>query len=376
MGGKSRVGLSARADDIGVYIHIPFCAKKCSYCDFHSRPGQEGLIGQYVAALVAEIGERAPMAAGRRAVSVFFGGGTPSLLTVDRVRRITGAVRKNFDLHPAAEISLEANPESATPRKLGGYRKAGVNRISIGVQSLSDDSLARLGRVHTAGQARAAVGNARAAGFANVSADMMFGLPGQDVGQWLRELDELAALGPDHVSCYQLTPEPGTPMHRRAAAGRLALPEDGLEMFDGAERLLRKHGYNHYEVSNYARPGFECLHNLGYWEYRDYMGFGAAAHGTINGVRWANVKSIESYIERVARTGRAVRREETVTAEMERTERLMLGLRLRGGVTFDKDEVTGGIANMISAGFLEISGGRLRATRRGWRTLDSVLAAL
>jgi len=361
---------------LGIYIHIPFCRQKCSYCDFHSVGLDRPLMDEYLAALVKEIFLTGETTRGVKVSSVFFGGGTPSLLTTRQVVKVLGAVFKTFDVADDAEITFEANPESLTPSKLRGYMGAGVNRLSIGVQSLSGERLNTLGRVHTAAQGRHAVDAAIGAGFTNISIDLMFSIPGQSVGEWEAELGEVCRWGLKHISCYQLTAEPGTPFGRKVVRGSIHMPEIGLELFDTAERILAGGGFGHYEISNYALPGFECVHNLGYWRRYDYLGFGASAHSLMAGKRWANVKAIGAYIKRTGEAGRAAYRSEKITAQTAQRELLMLGLRLREGVELKKTGLTEKINELTVQGLLEITGTHLRATGRGWRLLDSVLAAI
>ncbi len=364
------------AHPIGVYIHIPFCRRKCFYCDFPSVEGREGLVGRYVSALSREIESWGKTARGADVASIYVGGGTPSILDSDQVSRILRAVMDNFNVRPGAEITVETNPESVTMEKLSGYRKAGVNRVSIGVQSLDDVELRFLERVHDAGQARKAVKMAKEAGFENLSADLMFAIPGQTVERWTERLRDAVDWGVTHMSCYELTPEPGTRLAVAVARGEIRLPENGADFFDETERTLESRGFVHYEISNYAKPGFECAHNVGYWEYRDYIGAGAGACGTMGGVRTENVRDPEKYIERVETSGRAVSKEERLTPENIRLERLMMGLRLKEGIRIAGVEITKNVERLIADGFLAIHGGRLRATARGWRVLNTVLGDL
>ena len=360
-------------EPIGVYIHIPFCRRKCFYCDFPSVEGGEGLVGRYVSALTREIASCGKTARRADVASIYIGGGTPSILDAEQVTRILRVVMDNFTVRPGAEISVEMNPESVTMEKLAGYRAGGVNRASVGVQSLDDDELKFLERVHDAGQARKAVKMAKEAGFENLSVDLMFAIPGQTVEGWAERLREAADWGVTHISCYELTPEPGTRLAVAVARGEVKLPENGADFFDETERTLESLGYVHYEISNYAKPGFECVHNVGYWEYRDYIGAGAGACGAMSGVRTENIRDPQKYIERVETSSSAVAKEERLTPENIRLERLMMGLRLKEGVWITDVEITKNIETLVDDGFLEIHGRRLKATARGWRVLNSVL---
>lgn len=360
-------------EPIGVYIHIPFCKRKCFYCDFPSVEGRDALVGRYVSALSCEIESWGKTARDANVASVYIGGGTPSILDAGQVSRILRAVTDNFNVRPGAEITIEMNPESVTMEKLVGYRTAGINRVSIGVQSLDDEELKFLERVHDAGQARHAVIMAKEAGFENVSADLMFAIPGQVVDGWAGRLREVAGWGLTHISCYELTPETGTPLAMAVSRGDVKLPENGADFFDETERTLESLGFGHYEISNYARPGYECVHNVGYWELRDYIGAGAGAFSTMRGVRTENVRDPEKYIERVETSSSSVSKEERLTPDNMRLEQLMMGLRMKDGVQLASVEITKNIETLIGDGFLEIHGGRLKATARGWRVLNLVL---
>ena len=288
---------------LGVYVHVPYCLKKCPYCDFNSH-ARDGELPEaaYTEAIRREIRRWAPQAHGRPAASVFFGGGTPSLFTPAFFAAVLDELHAHIGLAPDCEITLEANPGASEAERFAGYRAAGVNRLSIGVQSLTDAHLAALGRVHSADEARAAAAQARQAGFADLNLDLMFGLPGQTPEQAVADLDGLLALAPDHIALYQLTLEPNTVFWARPPT----LPdEDGLADTEAALRSrLAQAGFRHYEVSNHARPGRECRHNRNYWEFGDYLGLGAGAHGKLTtpaGVmRTRNYAGPEAYLERAA----------------------------------------------------------------------------
>jgi oxygen-independent coproporphyrinogen-3 oxidase len=358
---------------IGVYIHIPFCKRKCFYCDFPSVEGRDALVVRYVSALSCEIASWGKTAHGADVASIYVGGGTPSILDAGQVSRILRAVMGNFNVRADAEITIEMNPESVTLEKLVGYRTTGVNRVSIGVQSLDDAELKFLERVHDAGQARHAVKMAKDAGFENVSADLMFAIPGQTVEGWAERLREVVDWGVTHLSCYELTPEHGTPLAVAVSRGKVKLPENGADFFDETERTLETLGFGHYEISNYARPGYECVHNIGYWELRDYIGAGSGACGTMRGVRTENVRDPGKYIERVETSSNVVSKEERLTPDNMHLERLMMGLRLKDGVQLAGVEITKNIETLVDEGFLEMHAGRLKATARGWRVLNLVL---
>jgi oxygen-independent coproporphyrinogen-3 oxidase len=362
----------------GVYVHIPFCVAKCRYCDFVSRPLAAGALEPYLAALEREIA--AAPEAGRRAGTVFFGGGTPSLLDGGQLGRILAAVRSTFSVEPAAEISVEANPGTLSAAKAADFQALGVNRVSLGVQSLDDDLLARVGRRHTRRDALAAFELLRAAGFDNLGVDLIHGLPGQSPSTWRRDLARAIDLGPEHLSLYALGIEAGTPFAADRAAGRLELPgeHEELEMLALARELTARAGYERYEISNFARPGRRCRHNLDCWNLAEYRGFGAGAHSFLRTpapLRLANTPDVDDYVLRVASGEGAVALREEPAPRQFAGEALMLGLRTADGIeeaAFERahgappaalfpDAAALGDAN----GWIESVGGRLRLTASG-----------
>jgi len=350
--------LEPRMSPISIYLHIPFCTTRCAYCDFNTYAGLENLIPAYVASLAKEIRgvggysvpPRMPGADGKAhgpsAHSVYFGGGTPSLLSVDQVAQILEAIRDGFGLLPGSEITLEANPGSVDLALLEGYRRIGVNRLSLGVQSSHPGELRLLERGHTFPDVIQAVLAARKAGFTNVSLDLIFGLPYQTITAWKESLLRALSLDPDHVSLYALSLEFGTPMHAWVGRGLLPEPDPDLaaEMYARAASLLDEGGFQHYEISNWAgRSGSgegngsfaACRHNLQYWRNRPYLGFGAGAHGYAAGVRYANVRSPSGYVRRIEAgagynypVSPAVADQRDVPLSTEMNETMMLGLRL------------------------------------------------
>jgi oxygen-independent coproporphyrinogen-3 oxidase len=317
---------------LGLYLHIPFCAAICNYCNFNRGLFDAALKARYVDALVAEIGRAAEPAT--PIDTIYFGGGTPSLLSAADVTTILEACRQAFDLAADHEITLEANPETISPGLLEGYRAAGVNRLSFGVQSFNDRELKRLGRLHSADTARSALALARAAGFDNVSLDLMMWLPGQAVDEWLASVDALIEAGPDHASLYLLELYPNAPLKDdMARAGwSLAPDEDAAAMYLEALARLDAANYGQYEISNVARPGRRARHNVKYWQEGEWLGFGCGAHSTRQNIRWRNVAATMEYVQRVA-DGRAVvadRRELSGDERME--DALFLGLRLTAGL--------------------------------------------
>jgi oxygen-independent coproporphyrinogen-3 oxidase len=289
------------SDSLSLYIHIPFCDHRCAYCDFNAYAGLDSLMPRYVAALAAEIAAWAQLLGPRPLATVFFGGGTPSLLPLPLLARVVDAVRAAFPVLADAEWSLEANPGTVDAVSLRGLRALGINRLSLGVQSFDDAELRRLDRIHDAATAEAAYHAARAAGFANVNLDLMFGLAGQDLASWERTLRRALALQPEHLSLYALTVEEGTPLAHQVARGLAPEPDPDLQaaMYAHAQALLATAGYEQYEISNWARPGLACRHNLVYWRDGEWLGVGAGAHSHLAGRRLAAVRSPVAYVRRV-----------------------------------------------------------------------------
>ncbi len=292
------------ADPLGLYVHVPFCTVKCSYCDFNSYSGIEDMQSEWEAAALKELSLWAPRLSGREISTVFIGGGTPSLLPGESIRHLLDAIRSKMQLAPDAEITLEANPESVQPERLLSYRASGVNRISMGVQSLNSTELVFLDRIHSAERAEAAFAEIRAAGFDNVNLDLIYGLPGQTLETWQSTLNQILSWsrsGPDHISCYALTVEEGTPLAARVASGRVieADPDHVAEIADWTAARLSKAGFDQYETSNYARNGLTSRHNLIYWRNQQYAAIGPGAHGFIDGVRFNVTRSPRIYIDRL-----------------------------------------------------------------------------
>ena len=321
----------------GIYLHIPFCVRKCAYCDFVSFPN--GSVPEsYADALLTEIelvsrGGSYPAAFD----TVFFGGGTPSLLTGDQMRHIMNALRERFDIRAEAEISMEANPGTVTPEKMAAYREAGINRLSIGLQSTRDTLLHEIGRIHSFDQFLTTMKNAREAGFSNINVDLMHGLPNQTIPQYLDSINTVCDLGVQHISAYSLILEEHTPLYDCVERGEIAAPEEDLvaDMQDEGIDLLEERGYHRYEISNFARDGFECRHNLNYWQNGEYLGFGIAAHGVVRDRKWtryANVDNLEEYNRLIARGKRPLAETIRLSPRDEMFECVMLGLRLIRGI--------------------------------------------
>ena len=314
---------------LGLYIHIPFCRSKCAYCDFYSLAGAEERMDDYCRALERHLAEVAPQAECHKADTVYFGGGTPSYLGAERLCRLLGSIRKLYKVDKHAEITLEANPDSATDRKaLKRLRKAGFNRLSLGVQSMDDALLQTIGRIHTRQQVQEAVAAARKAGFKNLSLDLIYGLPGQTMEGWEKTLSDAVGLHPEHLSCYGLKLEEGTPLYRRQR--ELTFPDEDMQadMYLYTVEFLKQCGYEQYEISNFAKPGFAARHNLKYWLMQEYAGFGPGAHSDFGNVRYGYARDLERYLK-----GELVLQEsETVDADEREREYLMLRLRTVQGV--------------------------------------------
>jgi oxygen-independent coproporphyrinogen-3 oxidase len=328
---------------LGLYVHIPFCAAICNYCNFNRGLFEPGLKDRYVAALLDEIrGAAEPSTA---ADTIFFGGGTPSLLDPPEIAAIISACRQAFDVAPDAEVTLEANPETVTTDRLELFRAAGVNRVSYGVQSFRDDELRRLSRLHSASRAGEAVAMARAARFGNLSLDLMMWLPQQTIEQWLQSVEALITLEPEHASLYLLELYPNAPLRDEMARGRwsLAPDDDAADMYLLAMDRLDRAGYRQYEISNVAKPGRESRHNLKYWQDGDWRGFGCGAHSTREGVRWKNLSSTTDYIAAVTAGGRLEVERRELSDQERFEEAVFTGLRLAQGVNLDAVQARYGV---------------------------------
>ena len=365
---------------LGLYIHIPFCKAKCAYCDFYSLAHSEEKMDAYMAALLRHLEEVAPRAAGMQVDTVYFGGGTPSYLGAARLCRILQTVLRRYDVARDAEITLEANPDSAGDwKELRKLRRAGFNRLSLGVQSTDDALLRRIGRVHTYEQVQQAVMAARKAKFTNLSLDLIYGLPGQTMEDWQRTLADAVALGPEHLSCYGLKVEEGTPLARRAAEGEI-LPDDDqqADMYLWTVGRLERAGYPQYEISNFAKPGYEGKHNLIYWDCGDYLGLGPAAHSCMGGKRFCYAPDTAAFLQDAA----APIMDGSCGAE----DYLILQLRLRKGLDLDAYKTLYGkqfstaqlafVQNCVRAGYATFDGRILALTPAGLIVQNSILAQL
>jgi putative oxygen-independent coproporphyrinogen III oxidase len=374
----------------GVYIHWPFCLSKCPYCDFNSHVRHSAIDeARFVRAFAAEIAATAARTPGRTVSTIFFGGGTPSLMQPATVGAILDAVGRHWPVAPDVEVSLEANPTSVEATRFAGYRAAGVNRVSLGVQALDDGALKALGRMHTAREALDAVAIARAA-FERYSFDLIYARPGQTPQMWRAELECAIAAAAEHLSLYQLTIEADTPFAALRAAGKLAVPDGDHAriLYDLTREVCAAAGLPAYEISNHARPGAECRHNLVYWRYHEYAGIGPGAHGRldIDGRRRATAteKRPEAWLERVESTGTGIATDEALSRVEAADEFLLMGLRLAEGIDLNRFAALAGvplahkqISDLAMHGLVETTpDGRLRVTAAGFPLLDSIVADL
>ncbi len=361
----------------GLYVHVPFCLTRCGYCDFNAYAGLGHLAERYVGAIAAETDLWADAWADQPFSSVFLGGGTPTTLATEDLAGLLAYLRDRFNVARDAEVTIEANPDSVDERKLGDLFEAGYTRLSMGAQSFDPTVLEALERVHSPASVRRGFAAARVAGHTNVSLDLIYGANGETLPSWRRTLEETVALGPEHVSAYALTIEPATPLGRKVLAGLVPGPDPDqqADMFELACELLSGAGYRHYEVSNWARPGFECRHNLTYWRGRPYLGLGAGAHSYRDGRRWWNVRPPAEYLDLVERGARPVGGEEVLSQQERRLEDVFLKLRIREGVRADSFPANAA-ADFLEQGLLQRSNGRLVATERGMFLLNELVLAL
>ncbi|MBE2318679.1 coproporphyrinogen III oxidase [Solirubrobacter sp. CPCC 204708] len=371
------------AGPFGFYVHVPFCATRCGYCDFNTYvPGERGAehASGYVGAVLAEIDLAARVLGPRAVDTVFFGGGTPTLLSADDLIRVLRRIDERFGLRPGAEVTTEANPESVDPRKLEALRAAGFTRVSLGMQSAVPRILEILDRTHTPGRPEQAVQEARAAGFEQVSLDLIYGTPGETADEWRASLDAALSAEPDHLSTYSLVVEPGTRMAAQVRRGELQVPGEDVivDRFETAERVLAEAGLSWYETCSWARDEAAwCRHNLGYWNGGDWWGAGPGAHSHVGGVRWWNVLHPRAWTEKLAAGISPAAARETPGADESRLERVMLGLRLRSGVALSHLTRDGRQAAQrhVAEGLLEPAdhaAGRAVLTLRGRLLADPV----
>ncbi len=383
---------------LGLYIHVPFCSAICNYCTFNRGLFDHALKTEYVAAVLKEIqragdpstplraGPSTSLGAGAPAAdTIFFGGGTPSLLEPEEVGAVVDACRRTFTLAADAEVTLEANPDSVTPGRLAGFRAAGINRLSFGVQSFSDDELQRLSRLHSATRAREAFAMAREAGFENISLDLMMWLPQQSIAEWLTSVDALIELGPDHASLYLLEIYPNSPLRDAMSRAKWAVApdDDAAEMYLLAMERLDAAGYQQYEISNVARNGLLSRHNLKYWTDGEWLGFGPGAHSTRGGVRWRNVAATPEYTGAVQAGGQLIAERRILSRQDVIEEALFTRLRLTEGIDLDLvqsrygfdvwREYGGELKRFVEAGLLIYDDRRLQLNRAGMLLANEIM---
>ncbi len=358
---------------LGIYIHIPFCVRKCSYCDFLSVPAERDVQKTYVEKLIEEIEAYGKLLNGRRTETVFFGGGTPSILKGEEIVRIMDKLQKLGNISEHAEITIEANPGTVNEEKLMCWKEAGVNRISFGLQSADNKELKFLGRIHTWEQFLENYRLARACGFNNINVDLMSALPGQSVDTWRRTMEQVAALEPEHISAYSLIIEEGTPFFDLYADHPELLPgeEAEREMYYETKAFLASKGYERYEISNYAKPGYECRHNLSYWERVDYLGLGLGAASLLENVRKSNQRDLAEYLK-----GNFEGARELLSPEAAMEEYFFLGLRKMKGVDWTpyREQYQKTVEKLIEKGLLEADGRYIRLTELGIDVSNCVLA--
>ncbi len=364
-----------------LYIHIPFCANKCVYCDFLSIPYDESLARSYTYALCRELQMKKGLS--DRLKAVFVGGGTPSVLTDVCLEELFTCIARNYSLADAVEITVEANPGTLTDMKVKSLKSQGVNRLSLGIQSFDNNELRTLGRIHDAAEAIRAAEIVRSSGIENISLDLMYGIPGQSLSTWKQSLDQAVLLLPQHISAYELTPEKKTPLKRYLETGQLTMPAEELiiEMSDLAIDLLASSGYEQYEISNYSLPGYRCRHNMNYWDRGDYLAVGAGAHSFIRGFRSRNTSGIAEYIERLSADGDPEIEKTEICCDDALKEFIFLGLRKTEGLRLSEAQELGldlpeAGNELIQHGLVALSAGNFRLTRKGRHIANSAIVQL
>ena len=375
-----------RATRLGAYVHLPFCAERCGYCSFNTAPYTAGGLDRFLTALGREcdLAAAVPWAPGVTLDTVFLGGGTPSLLDASQMAQVLDRIGARWRLEPEAEVTAECNPDDVTAERLAGYRRAGVTRISLGVQSLDDAILPRLDRRHSASQARAAFAAAREAGFDNIGVDLIYGLPALDVETWTRTVREVLAWRPDHLSAYALTLDEGSLWHAAGVSG-LPAEETVTAQYWTLARLAAEAGLEHYEVSNYARPGRRCRHNQRYWRWEEYVALGPGACGFLGHTRYGNVKPVERYCALVEGGALPLLTHEILTERQALAERLILGLRTSDGVpaerlaercALERGRLPAVLDAWRERGLLAERDGRVRLTEAGFLLSDALFTEL
>lgn len=371
--------------DLGLYLHVPFCLKKCAYCSFYSLPGRQDF-ERYLAAVMQQL--RQMSSCERPLTSIFFGGGTPTMLPPDALSSLLADCRQQFRCAEDMEMSIEVNPATVDLSALQTLRQAGFNRLSIGAQSFHDDELQGLGRPHTAADAARTGRLARAAGFTNIGLDLMCGLPGQTLQTWQDTLDQALQLAPQHLSIYELTIEEGTPFARQQKIGDLALPDEDtvLRLLETTQQMAGQAGFRRYEIANYARPGFACRHNSNYWRNGDWFGLGPSAVSSLDGIRCTAVADVKEFCRRIESGQNVCQERETLEPEAAFRETVVIGLRMTAGVSLEELRCRFGLdaeayygdvlVRLIRLGMLEIAQGHLRLTAQGLLLANTVMAEL
>ena len=377
---KSEVPAFAGATDaaLALYVHWPFCVSKCPYCDFNSHVREQIDQDRWREALLADLAYEAAQTPGRHVTSIFFGGGTPSLMPPATVAALIEAAQRHWGFADGIEITLEANPSSVEAARFADLARAGVNRVSLGLQSLDDGALRFLGRAHDVNEGLMALGTAQSV-FDRVSFDLIYALPGQNAAAWAAELARALGFGTGHLSLYQLTIEPGTRFAALAAKGALvpADPDESATLYELTREMTSAAGLPAYEISNHARPGEESRHNLAYWRYQSYAGIGPGAHGRRGGVATQRHKKPENWLSALVRNGHGIAEESALAIPEQRTEALLMGLRLAEGLPYAPDGLDLAAVDRLAAqGLIERTPERLRATPRGMLLLDGILAQI
>ena len=373
--------------EIGLYIHIPFCKQKCAYCDFISFEGREADMDGYVTTLIGELKGWHNSLKEYHIQSIFFGGGTPSLLSRFQLDAIMQEIHRYFNVESSAEITIEANPGTLNKEKLSYYLKSGINRLSIGLQAWQNELLTTLGRIHRREEFLENYFEARNAGFENISVDLMFGLPKQGFQDWEETLEQILLLRPEHISTYSLKIEEGTPFDRLYGQGKLLLPDEELErsMYHYTITLLGQHGYRHYEISNFAQNGKESLHNKIYWKNEEYIGVGVGAHSFFNKVRFSNTKDMNTYRDLIKNHKSPMVEQARISSEEEMAETMFLGLRMMEGIDLKDfqrryqvnlmEKYENQISEFVKQSLLVVAGDKLRLTQRGIDVSNRVFAS-
>ena len=383
---QNRGGVFHLKDQLSLYLHFPFCKKKCVYCDFNSFSGLEELIPPYFRALKIELQKYLPES--RPINSIFFGGGTPSYLPAPLLAELLSFIEEHFQVRPDAEVSLEVNPGTIGSSELALLKSAGFNRLSIGLQAWQDNLLKNIGRIHSLNDFIKIYQAGRSAGFSNQGIDIIYGLPGQKVQEWAETLKEVVSLQPEHISAYGLQLEAGARLAKDVELGLIQLPSEDevVEMMNLTMEYLPNNGYRHYEISNYAKPEFESVHNMRYWRGNDYLGFGAGAYSTVNGERWYNIKEPGDYIDALSKGDFPIKSREKLEPKTRAAEALMLGLRLRNGLNLNEFKAEYGIdlqktaepylTSLLEQKLLSVNDSCLALTNAGIRLSNSVISSL